>query len=785
MEINPTFTPYREPIRDVRLLPVHAPAKLLGRNRELAAIHAEIKAGGSVLISGGAGVGKSALAAVMATAFAPQQGGVVWLNIVEDDTAYLAARVGRAYGVDTYSAPGESWTRRAVIVNELLRKEHPLIILDGIADLGEANAFIEQCAPNVPVIIVNEASDAGSWRVFSLNTLALPEAVAVFRYFAGSNDAQIRADAEPLVNALDGLPLTLELAARALAAERLPSGELLERLASSTFSSTLERVIDFAVKRLNPMLQGVLMVLCATFAGSATVRLLSQISGIPAPNLIAVLRQLAARSLVRESALYNQPMFSAHDAVRRYALNVLRSSGRLDDLENRALAAMVAYSAASEEHKHLALEIDNILGAAAFATAREDSGALDMLLHTLRRIESQGFRPEVDILRQLSTRFEDDDAGVSDSRPMPAVSATDSIDTKAPEAETHSLQATQAVIATQPMQAEPASLEDSDKTPIFKSVFGSTERGPKPNLPYVPVRTDITLDDTTMGDTALFGRTEPLDATDSYLEQALPFVPIRVVDTERLTDEISQSEQSGDSRRLGQLLMQQGNTQWERAEDSAALESFRRALDAFQAAGEYQGQGQILQRMGLLYLELNQPDSASLRLEQAAAAFQRVGNVTEEIHAIGSSGQAYAQLRDWERATDAYQRALFLSRERGDRSAEARYLAAIGEVYYLQKRFSEAVQYYRGALHLAYLVENEPLQSRFAGFLGMVLLDELNSLGMAVQLLEEATKTDPENSAAKRYLKRAQTRLKHVTAAGIGADQPTQTNREYAAGAYI
>ncbi|HVO43514.1 MAG TPA: hypothetical protein VMT34_12865, partial [Aggregatilineales bacterium] len=95
-----SFTPHGAPIRDAKLLPVQAPAQVIGRNRELASMHVTIKAGSAVFLSGEPGIGKTALAAVLAAAYiASNPGGVLWFNVVEDDMDQLAGRVGRAYGV--------------------------------------------------------------------------------------------------------------------------------------------------------------------------------------------------------------------------------------------------------------------------------------------------------------------------------------------------------------------------------------------------------------------------------------------------------------------------------------------------------------------------------------------------------------------------------------------------------------------------------------------------------------------------------------------------------------
>src|SRR2546423_9256140 len=123
MDTQRTFTPHGAPIRNAKLLPVQPPGQVIGRNRELGSMHVTLKVGTAVFLSGQAGIGKTALAAVLATAYiASNPGGVMWFNVLEDDVELLIARVGRAYGLNSLAVPGENWTNNAEVVNALLQK---------------------------------------------------------------------------------------------------------------------------------------------------------------------------------------------------------------------------------------------------------------------------------------------------------------------------------------------------------------------------------------------------------------------------------------------------------------------------------------------------------------------------------------------------------------------------------------------------------------------------------------------------------------------------------------
>src|SRR6266849_1759042 len=198
MEPQRTFTPHGAPIRDAKLLPVQPPAKIVGRNRELGSMHVTLKIGSSVYLSGVPGIGKSALASVLATAYiASNPGGVLWFNVVEDDL-------------------------------------DPLIVLDGLIDVDAARDYVRQCATGVAVIILNELAGAGPWTPIELGPLAQEDSIALFKQCSNLSDALYEPDIEGLSKFLGGIPLSIELAGLQVITDDLMPAELLTALPSST-----------------------------------------------------------------------------------------------------------------------------------------------------------------------------------------------------------------------------------------------------------------------------------------------------------------------------------------------------------------------------------------------------------------------------------------------------------------------------------------------------------------------------------------------------------------------
>jgi energy-coupling factor transporter ATP-binding protein EcfA2 len=165
------FTPHEAAAREALSLPVQLPSKLIGREVVLAQVYSQLKDNKPVLIYGAPGIGKTAVAATLASAYTEMPGGVLWLHTREDETfADLLARVGRAYK-ESAVANSENPLGMVGAVSTVLTQHKPLIVLDGRINPGAAAEFIGKCAQDLPVLLVTEEKIEGPWGAIGLEKL--------------------------------------------------------------------------------------------------------------------------------------------------------------------------------------------------------------------------------------------------------------------------------------------------------------------------------------------------------------------------------------------------------------------------------------------------------------------------------------------------------------------------------------------------------------------------------------------------------------------------------------
>lgn len=110
-----------------------------------------------------------------------------------------------------------------------------------------------------------------------------------------------------------------------------------------------------------------------------------------------------------------------------------------------------------------------------------------------------------------------------------------------------------------------------------------------------------------------------------------------------------------------------------------ALRYAEQALALFRAAGHRSGQGNALNNVGWYHIQLGDHDRALRYCREALPLQQETGNRYWEAHTWDSLGYAHHHLDQYPQATECYQRALVLWQEVGERYYEAISLTHLGD----------------------------------------------------------------------------------------------------------
>jgi predicted ATPase/DNA-binding SARP family transcriptional activator len=321
---------------------------LIGRTSELDVLGAQLEQDALVTLTGPAGVGKTRLAIELARQAAASDG--VWL--IRLDAADATTNLLQAVA-ETMHLPGER------MLLERLAGSECLLVLDNCehvagpaADLASA---LLDAAPRLTVLATSQLPlglDGES--VYPLEPLPITESVQLFTHRATEIRRQFVLDddtapvVEQLCQALDGLPLAIELAAARV--RPLSVREIARRL-DDRFGllqdptsrgperrRVLAAAIAWSYELLFPDDQRGLQAL-SCFAGGAplpAVESVLAVLGVPQPSALDVISRLADRSLVTLTVTAGgSSRYRLLDSIRAFAAGRLHDEGSADD----ALAA--------------------------------------------------------------------------------------------------------------------------------------------------------------------------------------------------------------------------------------------------------------------------------------------------------------------------------------------------------------------------------------------------------------------------------------------------------------
>jgi predicted ATPase/class 3 adenylate cyclase len=319
--------------------------RLVGRAHALARVEGLLSDGARlVTITGPGGAGKSRLALeVAAGAAAERPVHLVGLApIAESDL--VPSAIARAIGVR------ESGEPLLAAIADRLNGTEALLYLDNLEHLAPSAVHVAELldrAPDLQILATSRMPlNLSAEHVLPLEPLRIDDAVTLFVELAAARGVVLQPDAlesvRDICRRLDGLPLAIELVAARLVV--LPPAEIVRALGEGLAlrmegpidlperQRTLRAAIDWSYLRLTES-QRALHGCLAVFSDGASLADARTLAG-GSETFLVDLEALIGWSLVRSEASDGEVRLSMLETVREYAIDRLRSEGRLDGLRD-------------------------------------------------------------------------------------------------------------------------------------------------------------------------------------------------------------------------------------------------------------------------------------------------------------------------------------------------------------------------------------------------------------------------------------------------------------------
>jgi tetratricopeptide (TPR) repeat protein/energy-coupling factor transporter ATP-binding protein EcfA2 len=794
---------HEAPIHGSGQLPAPLPDQLFGRDADLESIHLALKAGTAVLLHGPAGIGKTALAAALASGYAELPGGVLWLEVSDDGLRLLLGRAARAYGRDLPAADPDLSASMA-LTRDLLHENRPFIVLDGRVDADAAREFVRGCASGIPLLLLHSKLVAGPWTPHAVTPLNSADAAAMLTHIAGTSFSSDSAELARLGEALTGHPLSIMLAAHQLAADGVQPAQFLAQipeLPSGVVNRALG-VITAAYRLLPSELQGMVMLLGSSFAAQAGEELLSGATGAPAEAISTRMRQLVARGFAFERSIYGQPCFVVHELVQMFAESFLRGKQRLETMRARYLDGLTGYArrhvaeASASHNERLAAEMPNLMAAAKYAAENEKTDFVKDLVGLLNPdtpasfVSACRYQAEFDWLQRLAEHPEMAETGETGEAEVPAeVEPAEASPSGQPEI-------AEGVQEQDTMPAQPVlAFEAQKRAAVLEAV---SEGGPPVELP---------------GDAEALERLgrqaaesgEMSESIDRYAEAlkgykadgnvedelaALEALAVLSLEGEKYGDVLSYidqgmslAHQTDNPQREGELLTVLGDLQWSLGKLDGAETAYKEAINAFRPTEAWLNIGLTLNKLGTLYWEEQRPEDAVAIWEQTLPIFEREQRTDLARDVLDRLGDTRAELMQWDQARSNYSRALELAQSAGDRMGIFEELSRLGLLQESSGDRDGAQRYFRRALHLAFELDDKEELGYTLLSLARLLVDDTAYLNRSLQMLQAASELLPDNTVVKRLLNRARTRQERLMRAGITLPLAEESLQDFARGA--
>ncbi len=752
------FTSHEAAAHKAQSLPVQIPTKLVGRDSTLAQVYGQLKANKAVLIYGESGIGKTALAATLASAYTELPGGALWLQSENSSLADLIVRVGRAYNILEIAASSNALGMVAAVASTFASSK-PLIVIDGEPDPKGTADFITRCASSLPAIILAKEPLEGPWTNFELGNLTEDAAMALLKQTAGLETATgVDDDLDELASILDYIPFALSIAGGTLRSAKLSPADYLaefEKIPSSSGATPQLLALTIGFRKLSNAYQGVLLLLGATFNVGATAELLSMMAGANQETIDNVMGTLVNGHLVERFQRYDSPYYRLHEMTATFATAWLRPNGRLESLQVKVRESVLAYTKkysnnSPAAHDKLAAAMDLIMAVARWSADQGEREVVNQIVVDLMQsgdfVNERGYVAELLKLRELASSF---------TRPFPANPASSNLPPE--EVDLVGVDTVDDdLIDDEEFDEDEEEFDDFDNDddefdddlhedeldknddddnevddseddlglgirPVASAAVGSlwqsVESKPAASIPPSPVASPIPpaslldLDD----------EDDELDESEDLPVISTPLEPDAAEPADELTrlqNGLRQARQQNDTKKQVDLLGKIGQLEASRGMDNEAISTYTEALGAYEKLDESENILQMLDMLSALMVKTENSSAAVLHATRGIKMADELADADTKMHLLITLADARQQLGESDDAIRSYEKALEIARTEDDEQNEALILYKLGYAQLDSSQPDTAAETWEQALKLFKAQGKRDYEGRVMGGLG-------------------------------------------------------------------
>lgn len=721
--------PLEAPVTAIDDLPLRRPGRPFGRDGILKALLAALQQNQKAALHGPAGIGKTTVAATIASVYAQQANqSVLWLNSHDPPLAELAVRIGRAYGVHEITASPNPLDSLDVLAG-LLHQRRPLIVFDGEIQAAALLRFIEICAADIPVLAATGARlPVEGWQSRPIGRLADADAVMLFKQKAGIQGGQFDTIVYSIAERVNFEAYPLVLAARSMIISRQSPhdfNETLHELLDSLDNSGTAAALTASYRSLNQRLRELLLVVGGTLRGEGSVGFLSRAADVSAAHFDQAMTILSRLFLVDRFQRYGEPYYRLHPLVHDFLKSRSPGADLLSDESKDDIRGYLAACLGMPDVKmRLAVEMDNFIAAAGWAAERGDVDLAAALVEALAQrrdfVEAEGYSYEFAFLQamragEMAAFLAAGDDGAEDDA-LEAAAGVEDAELEAVDLEGEAIE--EAVLDDiLPVLMDDVGLEDMTIEQLEGALDLARQQadgGRQLEILQAMGRLQIVQGGVDAA-VATYGEMLAIYEDDEDRQgmlETLDMLAGLLIRSEAVVTAFGHiqrglqlAEELGDYETEMHLQTTRGDAHQELDESVSAVEAYERALSIARERDDKQNEALILHKLGLAHLAGGEAGRAIQVLEQANDLFKQQMKRAMEGRVLRELGSAHAALERWSEAVNFHTSALHIARELNDQEQETQQLRQLGRLLIEANRLPEALTRCRQALHVAYQTE--------------------------------------------------------------------------------